>query len=66
MKAGAVTPGQKDSARVVEMDSPVSGQGEVLVKIIEVGIDGTDMEISQGNMGEAPQGQGSLSYRRLL
>ena len=60
MKAGAVTPGQKDSARVVEMDSPVSGQGEVLVKIIEVGIDGTDMEISQGNMGEAPQGQDFL------
>ena len=52
MRAVAVTPGRRDSARVVEMDVPVPRQGEVLVKVLEVGIDGTDMEISQGNYGE--------------
>lgn len=60
MKAGAVTPGQKDSARVVEMDVPIPRPGEVLVKILEVGIDGTDREISQGRYGEPPPGQDFL------
>ncbi len=60
MKAGAVTPSQKDSARVVAMVVPVPQQGEVLVKILEVGIDGTDMEISQGHYGDAPPGQDFL------
>ena len=60
MKAGVVTPGQKDSARVVEMDAPVPRQGEVMVKTLEVGIDGTDMEINQGHYGESPPGQDFL------
>ena len=60
MKAGAVTPGQKDSAKVVEIDDPVLQQGEVLVKTLEVGIDGTDIEISQGRYGESPLGQDFL------
>lgn len=60
MKAGAVIPGIKDSAGVVQLDYPALGKGEVLVRMIEVGINGTDMEISQGNMGEAPQDQDYL------
>jgi threonine dehydrogenase-like Zn-dependent dehydrogenase len=54
MKAGAVTPGQKDSARVIEMVDPIPREGEALVKILEAGIDGTDIEISQGHYGEPP------------
>ena len=54
MKAGAVTPGQKDSARLVEMDVPVVSGGQALIKLLEVGIDGTDMEINTGQYGQAP------------
>lgn len=60
MKAGAVTPGQKDSARLVEMDLPSLAIGEILVKVLNVGIDGTDVEINRGQYGEAPLGQDSL------
>ena len=56
MKAGAVTPGQEDSARLVEMAVPMLGRGETLVKMLEVGIDGTDMEINTGQYGEPPEG----------
>ena len=57
MKAGVVTPGLKDNARVIDMVEPQAQQGEALVKVLEVGIDGTDMEISQGRYGEAPTGE---------
>ena len=60
MKAGAVIPGQKDSARLVEMDMPSPANGEVLVKILQAGIDGTDMEINKGQYGEPPPGQDFL------
>jgi len=60
VKAGAVTPGQKDSARLVEMDLPSPGDGEVLVKMLKVGIDGTDTEINRGQYGEAPPGEDFL------
>lgn len=46
MKAGAVTPGQKDSARLPGMDVPLQANGEVLVRILEAGIDGTDIEMA--------------------
>ena len=65
MKAGVVTPGQKDSARVIEMAVSVPQQGEVLVKTLEGGIDGTDIEISQGHYGEAPLGLLATAYLRL-
>ena len=60
MKAGAVIPGKEDSAWLVEMDTPSLAGGEVLVKILEVGIDGTDMEINRGQYGEPPLGQDFL------
>jgi len=62
MKAGAVTPGQKDSARLVEMALSSLEPNEVLVKVREVGIDGTDMEINSGKYGEAPPGQDFLVF----
>lgn len=60
MKAGAVIPGQKDSAKLIEMDMPSPANGEVLVKILQAGIDGTDMEINKGQYGEPPPGQNFL------
>jgi len=60
MKAGAVTPGQKGSARLVEMAVPSIERGEVFVKMLEVGIDGTDMEINRGQYGEPPAGHDFL------
>ena len=60
MKAGSVMPGQKDSAKLVEMDVPSPASDEVLVKILEVGIDGTDMEINNGQYGQPPPRQDFL------
>lgn len=60
MRAGAVVPGQEGTAGVVEMVTPVPRQGDVLVKILEVGIDGTDMEISHGRYGGPPPGEDFL------
>ncbi|MBW1716918.1 MAG: glucose 1-dehydrogenase [Deltaproteobacteria bacterium] len=57
MKAGVVKPGQKDSARLIEMDMPVISSGQALVRLLELGIDGTDMEINRGEYGEAPPEQ---------
>ena len=54
MKAGVVKPGQKDSAGLIEMDMPVISSGQALVRLLELGIDGTDMEINRGEYGEAP------------
>jgi threonine dehydrogenase-like Zn-dependent dehydrogenase len=60
MKAGVVTPGEKYSASLVEMTVPLLRHGTVLVKMLEVGIDGTDMEINRGQYGEPPAGYGFL------
>ena len=60
MKAGVVTPGLQNSARLVEMAVPSPEHGEVIVKVREVGIDGTDIEINRGKYGEAPPGQDFL------
>jgi len=57
MKAGVVTPGQKDSARLIEMDMPVISSGQALVRLLELGIGGTDIEINRGKYGEAPPEQ---------
>ena len=61
MKAGAVMPGQKDSARIVEVEVPQLAEDEILVKILEVGIDSTDIEINGGQYGQPPPSQ---DYRR--
>lgn len=58
MRAIAVFPGKPNSAHMVEMPRPSvsdfpDGRG-VLVKVLRVGIDGTDTEINEGSYGEAP------------
>lgn len=60
MKALAVLPGVADSARIVETDRPSvddipNGRG-VLVRVLRVGIDGTDKEINAAEYGAAPEG----------
>ncbi len=60
MKAIAIKPGQPDSAYLEEMAKPVAGAGELLVKVLETGVCGTDLEISSGLYGTAPAGQDFL------
>jgi threonine dehydrogenase-like Zn-dependent dehydrogenase len=60
MKAIAVTPKQKNSARLVEMDAPEAsdipnGRG-VLVEVLRAGACGTDREINDAEYGIAPEG----------
>jgi len=60
MKALAITPRQAGTARLVELPTPaegeVSGGLGVLVKILQVGLDGTDRELCLGQYGAAPPG----------
>ncbi len=60
MKAIAVIPGKKESAHLVDVERPQIDRNEVLVKVLEVGINGTDSEIHQGLYGEPPRGSDFL------
>ena len=60
MRAVAVTPGKAGSGRLVEVPDPQPKDGEVLVQVQQVGLDGTDAEILQGQYGEAPPGDDYL------
>ncbi|MBI2862774.1 MAG: alcohol dehydrogenase catalytic domain-containing protein [Chloroflexi bacterium] len=60
MKAIGVRPGHRNRAALLELPMPSldevpDGQG-VLVRVLEIGVDGTDREISAGEYGKAPQG----------
>ena len=60
MKAVAVTPGVPNSMHLEDVPMPTlddvaDGRG-VLVKVLRVGVDGTDKEISEAKYGTAPQG----------
>ncbi len=61
MKAIAVIPGKKNSAQVVEARRPsvadVPDGRCVLVKVLRVGVDGTDREINDAMYGRAPEGE---------
>ncbi|MBI3976584.1 MAG: glucose 1-dehydrogenase [Chloroflexi bacterium] len=60
MKAVAITPRQPNTCHLVELPDPrleeVPGGRGVLVKVLEVGVDGTDKELYQGEYGAAPEG----------
>ena len=60
MRAVAVTPKKPGSARVVEIPMPTAAPGMALMRVLEVGIDGTDTEINQGLYGDAPPGSDFL------
>jgi glucose 1-dehydrogenase len=60
-KAIAITPRVGGSARVVDIpDCPAPGPGEVRVRVLDIGIDGTDMELCAGHFGDAPPGSDFL------
>ena len=60
MKAIAVLPGQPGSAHLAELAMPsvadVPNDRGVLVKVLRVGVDGTDREINAAEYGAAPDG----------
>lgn len=60
MKAVSVFPGKPDSVHLAELNKPSvgdvpKGRG-VLVKVLRVGVDGTDKEINAAEYGAAPPG----------
>src|SRR5437870_5842671 len=60
MKAVAVYPGKPNSIHLAELPKPSvddvpNGRG-VLVKVLRVGVDGTDKEINAAEYGAAPEG----------
>ena len=60
MRAVAVYPGMANSVHLAEMAKPsaaeVPGGRGVLVKVLRVGVDGTDKEINAAEYGAAPDG----------
>jgi threonine dehydrogenase-like Zn-dependent dehydrogenase len=64
MKAIAVTPGTPNSIHLRDVEKPsvhdiAEGRG-VLVKVLRVGVDGTDKEINAAEYGAAPEGDDYL------
>jgi glucose 1-dehydrogenase len=60
MRAVAVTPRKPGSARQVELPIPEVARETAVMRVLEVGIDGTDTEINNGLYGEAPPGSDFL------
>ncbi len=64
MQAIVVIPGQPDSVHVREVPTPrvddVPGARGVLVKVLSVGVDGTDREINAAEYGAPPSGDDYL------
>jgi glucose 1-dehydrogenase len=60
MKAIAVFPGKPDSVHLAELAKPsveeIPGGRGVLVRVLRVGVDGTDREINAAEYGAAPEG----------
>jgi threonine dehydrogenase-like Zn-dependent dehydrogenase len=57
MKAVLVRTGEAGSARLAERERPEPAADEVLVRVLEVGIDGTDREINGAVYGKPPSGE---------
>jgi threonine dehydrogenase-like Zn-dependent dehydrogenase len=64
MRAIAVVPGKPNSAHVTDVPTPsistVPGGRGVLVRVLRVGVDGTDREINEAQYGAAPEGEDFL------
>ncbi len=58
---GLVTePGRAHSARVEEVQEPAVSAGELPIRVLEVGVCGTDREIAHGLFGIPPEGESTL------
>src|SRR5437773_6237482 len=64
MKAIAVYPGKPNSVHLCDVPDPnvkdIAGGRGVLVKVLRVGVDGTDKEINAAEYGAAPPGDDFL------
>lgn len=64
MKAVAIIPRKPNSIHLREVPKPSVGDIEggrgVLVKVLQVGVDGPDKEINAGEYGNAPPGEEHL------
>ena len=64
MRAIAVFPGKPDSVHLADLPKPsvddIPGGRGVLVKVLRVGVDGTDKEINAAEYGAAPDGHDFL------
>jgi glucose 1-dehydrogenase len=60
VQALVTQPGVPDSTRVEDVSAPDMGAGEVLLRVLEVGVCGTDREIVHGLFGVAPEDSRSL------
>ena len=57
MKAIVVRPGEKESIHMRDMPEPVMSPDHVKVKMLRVGLCGTDAEINHGLYGKPPDGE---------
>jgi threonine dehydrogenase-like Zn-dependent dehydrogenase len=57
MKAIVVRPGERDSIHMRDMSDPPMGDDQVAVKMLRVGLCGTDAEINHGLYGKPPDGE---------
>lgn len=60
MQALVVTPGEPHTTRAAEVPEERAPEGAVLVRPLEVGVCGTDREISEGIFGVAPRDDAAL------
>jgi threonine dehydrogenase-like Zn-dependent dehydrogenase len=60
MKAIVVQPGERDSIHMRDVPDPALRPDQVRVRVIRVGLCGTDGEINQGLFGRAPEGSSYL------
>ena len=60
MRALVVTPGVKGSIRLAKIDQPTPTASQALLRVREIGVCGTDMDLNQGFYGEAPSGSNYL------
>jgi glucose 1-dehydrogenase len=60
MQALVTLPGVPRSTSVADVPEPRARDGEVLLRTLEVGVCGTDREISEGLFGIAPEGEERL------
>ena len=60
MLALVTQPGTAGTAHIAEVAEPAAADDGVLLRIVEVGVCGTDREIIDGHFGVAPPGRDTL------